>query len=311
MTPPPNRQTDQIAAHHTLLVYEQDEEFVALAEAYLSSVGADGEIGYVIVPPAKRAQLEMAVGTADRVQFLHVDSVYSRPEATIAYYDDLIRRHERRGDRVMRVIADLPAWKPGPERDAWIRYEALLNRVFLNRPVSLICGYDRRKQHSSTLEAVWRTHPTVLDDDWQDNPSYEVPERVIESVLPEPDPLPELEELDVGVDDATLLENLRCGLRELRVRGARAKRIQQAAVELSENARRHGGAPRSQRLGRVGRHVVWELTDAGPGFADPCAGYIPPSGDQASERGLWTVRQLVDRLEFLSCSRGFTARIWL
>ena len=63
------------------------------------------------------------------------------------------------------------------------------------------------------------------------------------------------------------------------------------------------------RIGQAQGRFVCEITDRGPGFDDPAAGYLAPRDGVGS--GLWVARQLTWRIEFLRSPRGFTARIWL
>jgi anti-sigma regulatory factor (Ser/Thr protein kinase) len=300
----------ELAEHHTLLVYDDDDEFVDRVASYLSSVDGEGEVGLAVLTQRMRARLEAALGEGSPVGFMDRDEVYRRPEATIAYYDEFVRRAERKGAQVVRVIGDLPVRKSPAQRDVWVGYEAILNAAFAHHPASMLCAYDLRTHPDSVIEGARRTHPRVLADAWEDNGLYEDPTQVVRAITPSPEMLADLAELPVEADPQAASKRLRRELDALRVPRARAENMLLAAAEVLENARIHGGGPRSQRLGRVAGHIVWELSDNGPGFEDPIAGYLPPSGDGGSASGLWTVRQLSDRLEFLRSPHGFTTRVW-
>jgi hypothetical protein len=296
--------------HHAMLLYDDDYEFVDRVASYLGSVGEDGEAGLAILTERRWAMVERSLGAGSRVVFVQRSEVYKRPEMTVAYYDDHVRRLEREGATMVRVIADLPAWKRPEQRLAWLRYEAVLNRAFTHHPVSLLCAYDARVQPPGVVDAAWRTHPRVLADAWEDNPLYEDPAEIIDAITPSPDPLDGLRTLAVDVDREAATERLRRELKALQVPRTRAKNLLRAAAEVLDNANAHGGGPRSQRLGSVGGQIVWELTDGGGGFDDPLAGYVPDPG-RAKDTGLWAVRQLTKRLEFLKSSDGFTVRVWV
>jgi anti-sigma regulatory factor (Ser/Thr protein kinase) len=304
------RATSQDACRHILFVYEDDDEFVDRASSYFSSVGEDGEAGVAILTQSRWAKLTDALGDSSRVAFVQRSAVYERPGTTVAYYHELVRRLEREGAPVVRVIADMPVWRRPAQRAAWLCYEAILNHAFAEHPVSLLCAYDLRKQPENILHGAWRTHPTVLADAWEDNHRYEDPARVLAGLSPAPEPLSGLRELPLDADQSAATECLERELKALRVPKARAEKLLRAAAGLLENARAHGGGARSQRLGRIAGHVVWELSDNGPGFDDPFAGYLPPRPGETNGTGLWSVRQLADRLEFLRGPQGFTARIW-
>jgi anti-sigma regulatory factor (Ser/Thr protein kinase) len=83
-----------------------------------------------------------------------------------------------------------------------------------------------------------------------------------------------------------------------------------AAVAVLANAERHGGGLRGLRVGRAEGRFVCEIADGGPGLDDPFAGYAPPRrpGDPL---GLWSARQLTQRLDLLSSESGLTVRLWV
>jgi anti-sigma regulatory factor (Ser/Thr protein kinase) len=86
------------------------------------------------------------------------------------------------------------------------------------------------------------------------------------------------------------------------------------AHELAANAVRHGGAtehaPARLRLWREGDRVLCEVADHGPGFrdADAAGRRLAPPG-ALDGRGLWIVRQIVDRVEIISGPAGATVRV--
>jgi anti-sigma regulatory factor (Ser/Thr protein kinase) len=82
-----------------------------------------------------------------------------------------------------------------------------------------------------------------------------------------------------------------------------------AAIEIATNALQHGAGIKDIRVGQAHGRFVCEITDPGPGFDDPAAGYLAPRAGIGS--GLWIARQLTWDLEFFHSPSGFTARIWL
>jgi anti-sigma regulatory factor (Ser/Thr protein kinase) len=82
-----------------------------------------------------------------------------------------------------------------------------------------------------------------------------------------------------------------------------------AVTEIATNATQHGAGIEDIRVGQTHGRFVCEITDRGPGFDDPAAGYLAPRDGVGS--GLWVARQLTWRIEFFQSPRGFTARIWL
>jgi anti-sigma regulatory factor (Ser/Thr protein kinase) len=78
------------------------------------------------------------------------------------------------------------------------------------------------------------------------------------------------------------------------------------AHELSSNAVRHGGGSGRLRLWRSGDHLYCQVSDCGPGIADPeFAGVSRPSPSEPGGRGLWIARQLA-QLQIDSAPAGTT-----
>ena len=83
------------------------------------------------------------------------------------------------------------------------------------------------------------------------------------------------------------------------------------AHELASNAIRHGRAsstrPGRLRLWREDGVVVCEVSDAGPGIGDPdTVGTVAAPPGAPGGRGLWIVRQVVERLEITTGPTGTT-----
>jgi anti-sigma regulatory factor (Ser/Thr protein kinase) len=89
-----------------------------------------------------------------------------------------------------------------------------------------------------------------------------------------------------------------------------------AAQELAANAVRHGGAvpavPGRLRLWRDDSRVVCQVSDGGPGMADPDGVGTQRADIGASAgRGLWIVRQIVDTVDIVSGADGVTVTVTL
>jgi anti-sigma regulatory factor (Ser/Thr protein kinase) len=301
-----------VPENHGLFVYENDDDFVDRLTSYLGPGTEDGEAGMAVLSQRKWALLREALGYASqRIRYLDRDSLYSRPLAALADYDAVLRRAEDEGAPGVRLFGELPVSRSQEQCEAWTLYEAVVNRAFADRPMSILCGYDVREQPAAAVEGAWQTHPQFLAEGWEDNPRYQDPAHVVGALTRHPEALSELRELPVDTDLKAFSTRLRRQMATLQVPNAQAENLLLAAGEVFENARTHGRGPRSQRIGRVADLVVWELSDNGPGFDDPLAGYIPPQQEDGKGTGLWIVRQLVHDVEFLASSRGFTTRLWI
>jgi anti-sigma regulatory factor (Ser/Thr protein kinase) len=299
-------------AQHGVLVYDSDEAFAEPTAAFLEDGVTDGEGVLAVVDPARRQMLGDALGdTAARVTFLDRDSQYTRPEDAIAAYDARLRRALRDGAPSVRLYGELPQCTTAEEWDRWIAYEAILNRAFEGRPVSIMCGYDTRVLPAQVIEGARRAHPEIRADAWERNPRYDDPAELVRSLTPEPRPPPDLTPLVINGDPRALRAQLTQAMAAAGIAGERAHGMLLAAGEVFANAGRHGGGADMVRVGSAGGRFVCEISDRGPGLDDPMVGYLPPGPSATAAAGLWVARQLTERLELLGSGAGLTARLWI
>ncbi|MGZ4359607.1 MAG: ATP-binding protein [Gaiellaceae bacterium] len=83
-----------------------------------------------------------------------------------------------------------------------------------------------------------------------------------------------------------------------------------AVNEVATNALLHGREPISIRIwSHVPGGVICEVSDSGPGMADPLAGRAGPAPLDEHGLGLWLARQFCDLTEVRSSARGTTVRL--
>jgi hypothetical protein len=63
----------------------------------------------------------------------------------------------------MSVYGELPDCVDAEEWTSWLRYEAIIERVFARQPVWVTCGYDARAVPYKVVDAAWRSHREVHD----------------------------------------------------------------------------------------------------------------------------------------------------
>jgi anti-sigma regulatory factor (Ser/Thr protein kinase) len=293
---------------HDLFVYDTDDAFAAQLLRYVvAGLDAD-EAVRAVVGPRKEALLREALGRdAELVSFADPLAVYTRPELALAQSDAACSAHEP-GEGI-RIYGELPVFDTPEAWDTWMAYEAIVNRAFENRRASFMCGYDARVVPSEVLLKARRTHRVVLDDAWQVSPDYEEPEALVRTLTPPFEPLPGLRSLELG-EPRELHDRLADELAAALLPASRAHDLLVAAGEVLCNARRYGRGVQDVRVGRVGEHVVCEVTDGGSGLDDPLAGFLPPRPLAENRAGLWIARQLTARLEMRSEPDGLTVRLW-
>jgi anti-sigma regulatory factor (Ser/Thr protein kinase) len=300
------------SVRHDLLVYDSDEQY---AEQLVPFVQAGLDRGEAVVAVPGRATdrlLRDALGaTSDRVTFHLCEDWYTRPEAALARYDAAVRASLRDGATGVRVAGEVPFCSSQHEWDAWVRYEAILNRAFAGRPVSMTCTYDSRVVPDHMVDAARHTHPNLASYDRQENLDYHDPAEVLRAHAPGPEPVPELHNLPVDSEARALRGTLSREMADAGVAPDQAKAIVLAASEVVLNAERHGDGVRSIRVGGGDGTFVCEVSDAGGGLEDPLAGYLPPGAPAGNGEGLWVARQLTRRLDLLpSPEGGLTVRLW-
>jgi anti-sigma regulatory factor (Ser/Thr protein kinase) len=296
---------------HDLFVYDSDERLAVQVEQYLVAGIDAGEHVIAVVDERKQAILRDALGSdAELIVFADHRDIYTRPEAAMAAFDVAVRGQAAASEDGARVYGELPDCETRAEWEAWITYEAIVNRVFAGRQATLMCGYDEREVPEAVVRQAWRAHRVVLADAWQMSPEYEEPEAVVRSLAPAFEPLPGLRALDVG-GRLQLQDRLADALADTSASAARTRDMLVAVREVLSNAEQYGNGVRALRLGQVGTQVVCEVTDRGAGFDDPLAGYLPPRPLAGDSAGLWIARQLTSRLELHQAPEGLTVRLWV
>ncbi|MEA2472559.1 MAG: hypothetical protein QOE06_474 [Thermoleophilaceae bacterium] len=293
------------------MVYESDAAYVGRSVPFLKEGLEAGEAAIVSGSRDRVALIREGLGDAAAgVTFVDSSGVYTRPARTTATYYATFLRHLESAPAV-RAIAEL---EPGPthvEWDQWLAYEAIVNRSYTHLPVWVICTYNAQVLPDRLVETALRTHPELVTDEPHENSRFEEPEALLRGLSPVPEPLPELRSMAPGHDLESLRERLARELNAAGVPESRALDMLIAATEVARNAWEYGDGPTLMRTGRAHGRFVCEVIDAGPGFDDPLAGYVVPGNGNHAGTGLWVVRQITWRLEFLRTAEGFTARIWL
>lgn len=295
---------------HNALVYESQDEYLAVAVPFLTE-GIEGGEGAIVAhtKPGLAVTREALGPVAAGVTFVDVSSAYTRPAQTLAVYHAVFALQLRKTATV-RAVADVQFGPDPAEWDLWTGYEAVFNRSFGHLPAWVLCSYDTNGTPDPIIEGIWQTHPEVVDGDtWTRSGDYEDPADLLRRLMAVPAPVAELRPIPFGRDLEEFRERLARELVGEGVSEAKALDMLLAATEVAANAIEHGDGVEEVRVGRADGRFVCEIVDRGPGFDDPTAGYIAPRPGVG--RGLWVARQLTWQIEFFSSPDGFTARVWL
>lgn len=295
---------------HDALVYGSDDHFVdELAPFALDGIAA-GDAVYVVSRADNCALLEDALGSqAENVQYIDAAEWYRSPAQTIGAYDRVIRSSRAQGTPRLRVIGEVEFGTTATEHAEWARYESVLNHVFAAHPAWIVCPYDARRLPESVVADALRTHPhTFTGGSRRPSERFVDPAGFVRSLpIALPGELIEAIELNGSTRPARAL--VRRTASQVDMTPERVEEMCLAVSELATNAIMHAQPPATVRAYADGSVLVYEVSDAGPGLADPFAGFLPPNPSQRGGAGLWISRQLADRLEIDSTDHGTTVRL--
>jgi anti-sigma regulatory factor (Ser/Thr protein kinase) len=284
---------------HQAFLYDGAEQF---AEAMAPLVRAGAERGDKVLVAAKRASTEA------------LREELGRDGEGVELHDTL-EWHPRPVHRLMAVQRTLAALPPDSQllalgepvwtgsaatRREWARYESTINVALADAPLRFICLYDRSELPASILGHGLGTHPEVVEG------SVACPCAAFE---PPAEFVRELDaggRADLGQDhydipfsgDHHAFRGLLAGLAlECGMSADRAEELVLAANEIVTNSVIHGAPPIVARCWVADGDFVCEVSDDGPGVADPFAGWTLPEPGAPGGWGLAVARRVCDALE--------------
>ena len=210
--------------------------------------------------------------------------------------------------RALRALGE-PVWEGS---DAvvrqWARYESIINLALAGAPMKFICLYDGSSLPPHIVDYASHTHPAcVRDGEAVPSETFVAPEEFGPAGSP---PDPPVRALELPLDGSELRHTLFAFALEHGLPRRRAEDFMIAANEIATNALIHGGGPTRALLWeeRDGE-LVCRIEDAGPGLADPLAGWLPPEDPRNGGWGLALTRQLCDAMEIVLNGSGTS--VWL
>jgi anti-sigma regulatory factor (Ser/Thr protein kinase) len=298
---------------HQAFLYDGAEEF---AEAMAPLVREGAERGDKVLVAAKRES---------------TDALRAKLEGDPGGIElhDTLKWYPRPVDRLMAVqqaLAELPPdtgllalgepiWNGSAAmRREWVRYESTINVALADAPLRFICLYDRSELPGEILAHGRGTHPELVAEGVGcPCAAFEQPEdcvRELDASAP-PAPLDDRCRIDFQGDYHAFRGVLAESARELGMGADRADELVLAANEVVTNAVVHGAAPVGVRCWVVDGDFVCEVTDAGPGVADPFAGWELPQPPSPGGWGLALARRICDALEVAGGRGESRVRLYL
>jgi transcriptional regulator with XRE-family HTH domain len=146
---------------HRLLVYGSDDELVAAAAPFLAHAFEHSEGALAVASKRKISVLRRAVGrAAPGVRFAESSGWHTSPLAALNAYEEFCETSLGQGAAWVRIVSELDwaCWSSSAAR-SWIRFDSLLNLVFANLPVSILCVCDAGSLRPAIGRQLSVTHP--------------------------------------------------------------------------------------------------------------------------------------------------------
>jgi anti-sigma regulatory factor (Ser/Thr protein kinase) len=299
---------------HDALFYDSAEGLAAVAAPFLLE-GLDAGDGAVIAAgPEATSVLREAVGDHPLVLVLEQHALYrSRTPTAIRTFRGL--SEQASSGRRVRVVGEVDFGVTAADRVEWLRYESVINHAFAASPLWGLCVFDTCRLPDAVLAGVRGSHPHLVTGVGRAaNPEFVDPVTYLAG-LPVPDEPLERTPPALAAEDITDFIGLRRNVRRLlsAVDGPEdvIEDFLLAVDEMTANGTRHGRRPVGLRLWTAPGKLVCTIRDAGPGPADPFAGYGPAHGEDLSAggMGLWLARQLCDHVTLRRDAHGSDVRL--
>ena len=289
---------------HDALLHDSIEQLVAVAAPFLRAGLDEGDAAVVATRPDTAAALRDALDDDPRLQVLEPGTIYRpRTPESITTFRRLAEKCTAAGARRVRVLGQADYGRTARDRPEWDRYESIINEALRGWGLWGVCAFDTQRLPDPVLESAGRTHSRLATaDGWVPSPTYTDPATYLRT-MPVPDePLertpPRLSAADV-TDFIALRHAVAAELAGLRADAELVEDFLLAVDEMTSNALRHGRPPVALRLWTAADRIVCTISDEGPGWDDPFAGYGPAHGSDLSRggMGLWIARQLCDHVD--------------
>jgi anti-sigma regulatory factor (Ser/Thr protein kinase) len=305
--------SDEVLCTHDLLLFGSDEDLVAASRSFVTDGIAAGDLVMVHGPGRGAEVLREAFDDDPRIRFFGGTSVYTSMAVALAEYQRLCERENRAGRRV-RSIAPVPFDDDPAMRAEWMRYEALVGRALAPYRFSGLCTYDTRTTPEWLRDLALDTHANVVTAEGsRANPRVRQGADVLRAIDQDDsiDPLattttPVLTNLNCTAA-APVRHGLQRALRAAELPDDRAERFVAGVNEIVTNALQHGRPPVQVRLYAEGNRWLCTVTDHGPGIDDHYLGIdspLPGTNPTPAGMGIWTARQLCDRLVVTNSPAG-------
>jgi anti-sigma regulatory factor (Ser/Thr protein kinase) len=298
---------------HEAMLYDDREQFVAGAAAFIREGLAAGEPTLVIVKADKIGWLRGELrGEADSVQFADMGKIGRNPARIIPAWREFAQANAGAAHGVRGIGEPIWAGRSPTELVECQHHESLLNKAFADTGgFRLICPYDISSLPPEVVHEARRSHPRIrVGGSVGSSDAYRGDE---EAAYAFGDPLPEprvpRHVLPFGV--GTLSTVRKFAARHAALAGMSPQRkddVLFAVNEVATNSVRHAGGRGQLRTWRDSDALVFEIRDDGR-INEPLVGRTRPALGQISGMGLWLVNQICELVQVRSSAAGTVVRM--
>jgi transcriptional regulator with XRE-family HTH domain len=164
--------------NHQVLVYRDDDSFLAAAGAFLAEGAARSEALLAVTTAHNLEVLREWLGKgAQQVTFAEAETWYSSPATAMNAYRAFLDERQAQSAPWARIVGE-PVWAGRSQEEirVWNQYESLVNLAFGAMPVTALCPYDERSVDPEIVATARLTHPRMREGTAvAENPSYQDP----------------------------------------------------------------------------------------------------------------------------------------
>jgi transcriptional regulator with XRE-family HTH domain len=151
---------------HQVLRYASDQQFLEATVPLIENAVSKGEPILAVTTADNARLLRGSLGRNPAgLTIASAARWYRSPADTLDAYRRFVVDQLDEGHHWVWIIGE-PVWhgRSRQEVRAWTSYEALLNIVFAQFPVSVVCSYDERRLSAPILTSTTVTHPRIRID---------------------------------------------------------------------------------------------------------------------------------------------------
>jgi transcriptional regulator with XRE-family HTH domain len=167
---------------HQALRYASDQQFLEATVPLIDRAISKNEPTLAVTTAHNARLLRRSLGGRPvGLTIASADRWYRSPVATLGAYRGFVVDNVNNGHHWAWIIGE-PVWhgRTKQELRAWTSYEALLNIVFAQMPVTVVCPYDERQLSAPILASSTITHPKVrIAEQVENNDAFAGPEYAV------------------------------------------------------------------------------------------------------------------------------------